>query len=216
VQSRAWRTWWSQVPRENLARATRWMSGVDLGAFLDGIEEYARVTANDAMQRMLERRKRLLTGLFEQDLVEDVRLVLGSDIRWQIQRSTRLDLRDVARLQDPGKHDTAVIYLDCGDFSLIEGSHNFKLHIYLGGGIPALADRSVTVFDGDFLRDTVPARHRAVHGAGSHRAVPHLGGDWIRKTLDFLASHGVDLDETGLMTPEDYDDLVSRRAQAWS
>lgn len=211
-QTSQWRTWWSALPAENLARAQRWMSGVDLAAFLDGVQAFAHETSNIEMQRMLERRKRLLTGLYEQDRVDDVRLILGRDIRAYFRRSTHLGLQDVAMLQDPGAN-TAVIYVDCGDFCLVEGSHNFKLHLYTGGALPRLADRSNVSFDLGFLRQTVPFRHVEAHGPESHLAVSHQGGEWIRRALDHLREQGVRVDERGLMTDGDFADLSRRRVR---
>jgi EH_Signature domain len=215
AQTPQWTAWWSRVPEENLTRAIRWMRGVDLRAFLDGVEKYARATSNDALERMLERRKRLLVGLYEQDRVEDVRLILGDDIRRWINSSSPFSLWDAPRLQDSGKQDTAVIYVDCGDFCLVEGSHNFKLHIYVGGKLPRLSDRKVRWFDGGFFRETLPSFYVNTYGPDAYLGVAHLGGEWIRKALDFLRSHGVRVDERGLMTPNDYADLSRRRAREW-
>lgn len=212
VQTRLWRTWWSHVPEANRHRATQWMRGVDLHAFLDGVEAYARATANQPMLRMLERRKHLLVGLYEQGLVEDVRLVLGRDIRRWVLSSTPVDLVDVATLREGGMQDTAIVYVHCGGFSLVEGSHNFKLHAYVGGPLPRLADRRRSRFDASDLRDTLPALHCDVHGPGSHLAVAHQGGEWIRRALDFLRDRGIRLDERGLVTAADYADLHRRRA----
>ena len=98
AQTQQWKTWWLRVPEENVKRAIGWMRGIDLRAFLDGVDEYARSTSNYAMQRMLERRKRLLIGLYEQDRIEDVRLILGEHIRDWIAGSAPFPLRDAARL----------------------------------------------------------------------------------------------------------------------
>lgn len=209
-----WRLWWSQVPPDHVTRAVRWLRGVDLKAFLDGIARYAADTYNDDMTRMLDRRRRLLLGLYEQDRVDDVRLVLGDDIRAWVRRATPGGI-DAARLGDAAKQDTALVYVDCGDFALIEGSHNFKLHIFTGGPVPELADRSVREFRSEEIRVTLPARHEKRYGYESYLGVAHQGGEWIRRALDFLYSRGVRLDESVLMTPIDYADLARRRAASW-
>jgi EH_Signature domain len=214
-QTEAWIRWWSKVPAENLERAVRWMRGVDLRAFLDGVERYAHESRNESMIRMLDARKRLLLGLYEQDRVDDVRLILGDDIRRWIRRSVALTHSEEAQLRDPGKQDTAVIYVDCGDFCLVEGSHNFKLHIYLGGPPERLADRAVRSFKGTELRETFPYRHVQAHGPDSYLAVAHQGGEWIRTALDFLRRRGVVIEERGLMTSNEFADLARRRAAAW-
>lgn len=212
TQTQRWRTWWSQIPVENTARAVRWMRGLDLRAFLDGVEAYANATDNQAMQRMLIRRKRLLLGLYEQDRVQDVRLILGGGISQWILRTTPINPVEYARLRDSTKQDTAVIYVDCGDFCLVEGSHNFKLHLYVGSPLDRLANRRTTSFDSTTLRDAIPFQHVETHGPASYLAVVHQGGEWIRKSLDFLRARGITLDERGLMTPNDFADLSRRRA----
>lgn len=211
-QTAKWMLWWSRVPEENRDRAIRWMRSIDLRAFLDGVEAYAVNTENESMLRMLERRKRLLLGLYEQDRIEDVRLILGGDIRQWIRRSTQFPLIDEARLQDSGKQDTAIIYVDCGDFCLVEGSHNFRLHVFIGGPLQRLADRKVRLFDGAELRETIPSRHKEIHGEASHFSVAHLGFEWLRRALDLLRDSGITVDERGLMTPPDFADLARRRA----
>jgi hypothetical protein len=209
-----WRLWWSQVPPAHVARAVRWLQGVDLKAFLDGVARYAADTGNDDMTRMLDRRRRLLLGLYEQDRVDDVRLVLGDDIRAWIRRATPGGV-DAARLSDTAKQDTALVYVDCGDFALVEGSHNFKLHIFTGGPVPELADRRVREFRSGDIRESFPARHQKRYGYDSYLGVAHQGGEWIRRSLDFLHDRGVRLDERVLMTPIDYADLARRRATGW-
>ncbi|MBB2922996.1 EH signature domain-containing protein [Cellulomonas cellasea] len=215
AQTQRWRTWWSKLPRENLVRATRWMQGVDLTAFLDAVTEYAHATANTDLARMIERRSRFLVGLHQQDRIDDVRLVLGDDIRMRVGRSVPFTLSDVARLEGSGRQDTAIVYVDCGDFWLIEGSHNFKLHVYVDGPPRRLADRRHRSFDVGFLRDDVPTAHASEHGSDAHVALAHQGFEWVRKSLDFLRDRGIRVDEHGLMTPNDYAELSRRRAGDW-
>ncbi|MEW1959577.1 EH signature domain-containing protein [Kineococcus sp. NPDC059986] len=167
-QTQPWRTWWAKLPLENRTRAVRWMNGINLAAFLNGVEAYAKASGNQAMERMLERRKRLLNGLYEQDRIVDVRLMLGSSISSWIRRSASVDLRDAARLEGSGMDSTAVIYVDCGDFCLVEGSHNFSLHVYVGGPLERLESRKRTAYSGSYLREEVPGGHKAENGERSY------------------------------------------------
>jgi len=211
-ETHQWRTWWARVAPEALRQAVRWMQGVNLRAFLDGVDAYARETGNESMKRMLERRRLLLLGLYEQDRARDVRLILGDDIRRWVVRHSAVPI-DAARLRGGISSDTAMVYLDAGDFALVEGSHNFKLHLYVGtGGVPAIADRRTRVFDAVDLRDVYPDRHVITRGGHMYLGVAHQGGEWIRTALDFLRSRGIRLDERALMTPNDYADLARRRA----
>ncbi len=207
-----WRSWWARVSPEAVRQAIRWMQGVNLRAFLDGVDAYAEETGNESMKRMLERRRQFLLGLYAQDRALDVRLILGDDIRRWVLRHSAVPI-DAARLRGGISSDTAMVYLDAGDFSLVEGSHNFKLHLYVGsGGIPPIADRRTRVFEAVDLRDVYPDRHVMAHGGHMYLGVAHQGGEWIRTALDFLRSRGIRLDEGALMTPNDYADLARRRA----
>jgi hypothetical protein len=207
-----WQTWWAPIADESRQRSVRWLQGLDLRAFLKGVENYADRTGNDDMKRMLERRARLLLGLYEQDRIEDVRLVLGDEIRRYIESSTTIPVHEVARLSDSVKRGTAVIYVNCGDFSLVEGSHSFQLHTYVGDdGVPEIADRRRRSFTLDDLRDLYPARHQRRHGIDSHEAVRHQGFAWVVTTLDFLYAHGIRLDERALLSQYDYAELCRRR-----
>lgn len=211
TQTAQWLTWWSRVPEANRQRAARWMRGVDLRAFFDGVERYAAETANEPLRRMMEPRRQFLLGLYEQDKVEDVRLVLGRDLERSVRASTRLPITDIARLDDAQKTDTAVVYVDCGTFSAVEGTHNFQLYLYAGGGPKALGDRKHRSFTGDQLRKIFPYRFVAAHGHEQFVSLYHQGFPWLQKALDFLASHAVELDERVMLSPENYAELQRRR-----
>ena len=211
-QTLEWTTWWSHMPADNLVRAVNWMRGIDLRAFLDGVEAYAADKDHEAMLRMLARRKQLLLGLYEQDRIHDVRLILGDRIRKDIRHRTNSALHDAARLQDASKADTAIVYVDCGDFWLVEGSHSFKLQVYTGGVVEEIADRRVSTFSLADLRETIPWRNDKAYGPSSQLIVAHQGFEWLVKVLDFLLHHGITVDERGLMTTNDYAELRRRRA----
>jgi hypothetical protein len=210
-QTEQWRTWWSRVPEENRRRAIRWMQGLDLRAFLLAVAHYAESTFNDPMQRMLERRAQLLTGLYEQDRIEDLRLILGSTIRDWIRKEMGFIPVDAARLEGSPR-ETAVVYVNCGDFHLIEGSHNFKLQVYVGAAPEQVGDRRRRYFTLDDLREDIPAMHARIHGPYSFGIFAHQGLKWIQDALDFLQHRGVRVDERALLTANDFATLARRRA----
>jgi len=212
-QTPKWRLWWSEVPEAHVARAVRWMSGLDLTAFLAGIQDYARETCNTDMERMLEARARLLKGLYSTGRVKDVRLILGDNIRTWVRSNAIGDLVDAVALRGGQRQDTAVIYLDCGDFYIVEGTHNFRLHIYLEAAPGRLADRGLRTIQAVELIEDLPTRHVAEHGYDSHFAVAHHGFAWVHKTLDFLDESGISVEESALMTPNEYAELLRRRAR---
>lgn len=209
-QHPTWREWWAHVRQELRERAVRWMSGADLRAFLAAVDRYGVESGNADLQRMFPQRQRFLLGLYESGLVRSTRLVLGDDIRATVRRVTHLGLYDVPRFADP-KRDTAIVFVDCGDFHLVEGSHNFKLHVFLGEPEPLLIDPLRRSFTRDDLTKVVPYRHQQRHGERTFDAWSHQGSAWLWHALDFLRDGGVSLDESALVTPNDLSYVVQRR-----
>ncbi|MCK9792326.1 EH signature domain-containing protein [Isoptericola sp. 4D.3] len=212
-QNPAWREWWTYIPDDLRARAVRWMSGADLRAFLGAVRLYAEQNGKRDMQRMFQRRERFLVGLYESGLVRDTRLILGADVRRTVRRMTTLGRIDAPLFKDQAS-DTAIVFVDCGDFHLVEGSHNFKLHVYMGPPSPDLTDPRARVFTRDTLTKVIPSRHIERHPDGelSFGAWTHdVGGNWLRGSLDFLRDRGVRLDESALVSDADLATLVRRR-----
>lgn len=204
-----WRTWWSRVPTANVERATRWMSGLDLKAFLEGIAAYAEQTRNHDMQRMFKTRKRLLEGLFDLDLVREVRLFLGPEIRGWITRSSMTALPNSVTLTGSNRRHTAVIYVDCGDFHLVEGTHSFPIHVYVGAAPAVVKNPSRRMIsDEDFKTEL----EWALVGEGVRDALKSTHhGNWVFRALEILRRNGIRLDEKVLMTEADFADLLRRR-----
>ncbi|MGF0116028.1 EH signature domain-containing protein [Promicromonospora sp. Marseille-Q5078] len=209
-QNPTWREWWAHVPDDLRARAVRWMSGADLRTFLAAVELFGIENGNVDLQRMFPQRQRFLMGLYESGLVRSTRLILGEDVRATVRRVTNLGLYDVPRFADP-RRDTAIVFVDCGDFHLVEGSHNFKLHVYLGEPEPVLTDPLHRSFTRDDLTKTVPYRHQQRHGESAFGAWSHHGSAWLWHALDFLRDGGVSLDESALVTRQDLAYVVQRR-----
>ncbi|PFG42417.1 EH signature protein [Isoptericola jiangsuensis] len=213
-QSTTWHEWWGHVDPDLRARAVRWMSGADLRAFLDAVQLYGEESGNDSLQRMFPRRQRFLLGLYESGLVRNARLILGDDIRATVRRVTNVSLLDAPRFVDQAK-DTAVVMVDCGDFHLVEGSHSFRLHVYMGPPGPELAEPRNRGYTRHQLINVIPSIHRNRHpdGADSYAAWTHdASGGWVRGALDFLRERGITLEESKLLTDDDLTSLVRRRA----
>ena len=107
------------------------MSKEDLRLFLQAVEQYGLETANTEMQRMFPARKRFLEGLFKLKLIRNTRLLLGGKAQQSVKRILGKDVKTSFARMDGPMNDKAVIYLDCGDFHLVEGSHSFKIWVYL-------------------------------------------------------------------------------------
>ncbi len=209
-RSAQWNRWWEPLPPAAREQAVRWMSAEDLRLFLEAVETYARETHNQDMIRMFPARKKFLWGLYEQGLIRETRVILGSQARASVQHQLGRLRVDVATLQKA--HDTAIIYVDCGRFHMVEGSHLFKLWVYDGRPVDLLTDRGKRHFTREELRLVVPAEHARRHASGhnGHIGISH-NGLWQRRALDFIVEEvGVPLNLSRLLTREDYDDLKSR------
>jgi hypothetical protein len=156
---------------------------------------------------MFPRRKTFLWGLYDQGLVKETRLILGSSARDGIVRQLGPLRTDTAILTE--RRDTSVIFINCGSFHIVEGSHSFKMWLYAGRPVSALADRHHRQFSPTELIETIPAEHAASHPGGldAHLGVAHQGL-WQAKPLDFLVEElGVPVDLSKVLSAEDLYDL---------
>lgn len=205
--SAMWRKWWQPLPANTRRQATRWMSVEDLRLFLLAVESFGREEGIADLSRLFPPRKKFLWGLYDSGKVKETRLILGDNVRKAVRNQLGRIRTDAATLKT--LRDTAVIYVDCEDFHLVEGSHHFKLWIYAGRPAPALVDRSKRTFTPDDLRVDVPEQHakQHPHGTLARREVIHRGL-WQRGPLEFLIEdYGIYLDPAELLTSEDYYEL---------
>jgi len=185
----------------------RWLSVEDLRLFLMAVENYGREEDVDDLTRLFPPRKKFLWGLYDSGMIRETRLILGRKVRNAVVEQVTKVRTDIALYQS--NHDTAIIYVDCGDFHLVEGSHNFRLWTYAGRPVSMLPDRSKRVFSSHEFIYLIPAQHAREHpdGSDAHLAVTHKGL-WQRRPLEFLIEeYGIDLDPTKLLTREDYEEL---------
>ncbi|WP_454778207.1 EH signature domain-containing protein [Georgenia muralis] len=202
-----WRTWWEPLPRALVDRVTTWLSAEDLRLFLMAVENFGRQERVSDLQRLFPPRKKFLWGLYDSGLVKETRLILGTNVRNSVVRQVGRLRTDAAKLES--MPNTAIIFVDCGDFHIVEGSHHFKMWLYAGRPVPLLTDRSKRRFTGDELRYTVPLAHSDTHplGYNAHDEVTH-NGFWQRRALEFLIEkHGFPVEPRAVLSPEDYSTL---------
>src|SRR5699024_3772207 len=118
---------------------------------------------------------------------------------------------DIAEIKDPAKSDTALIAIDCGDFYLVEGSHNMKLWIFDGRRDEELFSR--TQYRWDYWDVTagmqVRFRNRSEREGDSDAyqygsiAIAHQGL-WQRSALEFFAARGIEVKPHVLLDEHDY------------
>ncbi|RRV07696.1 hypothetical protein EGJ28_18680 [Stutzerimonas xanthomarina] len=196
--------WWRPLGEERIQKVRGWLSKEDLRLFLQAVEQYGLETANTEMQRMFPARKRFLEGLFKLKLIRNTRLLLGGKAQQSVKRILGKDVKTSFARMDGPMNDKAVIYLDCGDFHLVEGSHSFKIWVYLAAPGEALRTYERNTFSHYDLTTTVPATYKKLYPGLPYDAFVHTPYTWQNKVFTFLAENGIAVDIEQLLSPEDY------------
>lgn len=206
--SARYRKWWQALGTARIEKVRGWLSKLDLKLFLDAVEEYGFEARDDAQQRMFPARKRFLEGLLKEEMVHGTRLMLGRQAERIIKRilGENSDL-SYARLSGASMADKAVIYIDCGKFHLVEGSHNFMLWVYLGKPDEQLTNYNVSIFSHSDLTFSTPRRYDERFNGLPRIKIVHKGV-WQRKVFEFLAENGVGLDVEAFLLPDDYQEYL--------
>lgn len=200
--------WWRPLGRARLEKVRGWLSREDLKLFLQALEQYGIESGKADLKRMFPARKRFLEGLYHQKLIRNTRLMLGHAAEGIVKKLLNDEIKTSFATLEGTLADKAIIYLDCGDFYLIEGSHSFKIWVYLaqpGMIVPSYDFSSFTHSD---LTHTTPAQYEAMYEL-PHEAVTH-NGPWQTKVVNFLAEHGLELDIESLLTPAEYRGHLTR------
>lgn len=204
--------WWRVLGPRRAERVMAWLARTDLAAFLDALETYSTDVAS--MQRMLPPRKKLLEGLIEEGHVRRSRLFLGEDVRRHAMKGSRR--LGSALLRGGQQAQKALLYLDCGDFHLVEGSDNARLWVYLRKPGERIADESVReFFYPELTRDlgaVYEERWIAEFGGyepPGHMAITHQGY-WQERFLTFLARSGVAVHHEAVLDRATYLELRRR------
>lgn len=199
-----WSTWWS--PLEESARETviRWLSDQDLELFLRTIEEYGERTNNETLQRMYPDRSKFLRGLQKSGLVRETRLFMPASARDFAGRTLpNRVLQTISRLE--GTRDQSLIFIDCGKFHIVEGSHNFKIWVYEGAVHELLSSRRRYSTHIDELRQ--PLSDQYFKKGQRYKAVTH-NGLWQYPVLCFLRQDlGIDINSSEMMTKATYSEM---------
>ena len=203
-ETASFRQWWRGIPDHLTRRVISWLSAEDLRLFLMAVEAFGEEAGIDSLKRLFPSRKRFLLGLYDTGLVKETRLILGRNAKRAVKGHLGKNIRsDIAAFES--QHDTAVIYLDCGDFHIVEGSHNFRMWVYLGQPDDALTNRARRSFSRDDFIYLVPDRHARSSPLGwnGHGDFTHQGF-WQRKPIQYLADNRIALKIEALMSATDY------------
>lgn len=203
------REWWKPLGDKRIAKVCGWLSKEDLRLFLQAVEQYGVESGNESLKRMFPARKLFLEGLFRLGLIRHTRLMLGRSARASVKRILGGEVKTSFASMDSMMSDKAVIYLDCGDFHLVEGSHLFKIWVYLaqpGHWIKSYERNDFSHYD---LTTSLPGQYKAAYPALPYEAVGHHGF-WQHKVFDFLAANGIALDIEKLLSRAEYKSYLTR------
>ena len=211
-------TWWNPLGQEREDRVGSWLARADLKIFLDALAKFSNEGGTEGMERMLPPRRRMLEGLLDLGIVRRSRLYLGDDVRrfaWREQLSAS------AHLSGSQFSQRALLYLDCGDFHIIEGSHNTQLWTYLDLPSTRAVDPNIRSFAYQELTSELATgfqrrwedRMGPQQGPG-HTSIRHAGL-WQSKFLAFLAEHGIAVDPEAVLDRADYQQLRRKHGLPW-
>jgi hypothetical protein len=131
-------TWWARLDKKYLNAMRAWLSQLDLKLFLNILEDVAHTHDKQDLLRMFPARKRFLEGLYQQGLIQESRLLLGSRAEKYIRETFAVEaLPEFGRLDQA---DVSLIYLNLQGAHFIEGTHLFQVRLYHELPIPGLAD----------------------------------------------------------------------------
>ena len=206
----SFRTWWQPLGVSRTQKVRSWLAKEDLRLFLQAVEQYGIDSEKYDLQRMFPARKKFLEGLFQLGVIRNTRLMLGSTALRSVKKILDKEIRTNFLMLESGMSDKAVIYLDCGDFHLVEGSHSFKIWTYLGLPSELLLSYDIKGISHNDLTIRLPSEYRYRYEGLPYESVTHAAGVWQNKGLMFLAHHGISLDLESLFTPQDYKNQLSR------
>ncbi|TMO02094.1 EH signature domain-containing protein [Pseudoalteromonas sp. S558] len=204
-----YRQWWKPIGESRVKAVTSWLAKEDLRLFLGAIEEYANYTGDEALNRMFPARKRFLEGLYEHGFVRNARLMLGNQAELTVKRVLGKSLT-TSYINLKGMAQTSIIYLDCGDFHIIEGSHNFKLWIYMGLPSEKLNDYSLSELNHFALTNSFPQEYKKNYPKGELMPIQHSPTSWQKNAIDFLTQNGIELDLEKLFDKDEYRRYINR------
>jgi len=206
-----YREWWMPIGENRIKTVTSWLAKEDLRLFLGAIEEYGKQSGDEALNRMFPARKQFLEGLYEHGIIRNTRLMLGNSAASTVKKVLGKSMTtNFIKLSDSSMNDKAVIYLDCGDFHIVEGSHAFKLWIYMGLPSARLSDYSLKKLSHSDLTTGFVRDFNNAYDEGSYKAITHSPTTWQRNAIEFLAENGVELDLEKVLSREDYQVYLRR------
>jgi hypothetical protein len=155
---------WGAMDRGLLETYRRWLTGANLRLFLDVITEAERRYTRAEESHMWAPRRKFWLGLYEQGRIREAWPAFSPEAS-QVARDMlgRRNLRLEHGRQTGRSNNTSILIMRIGDKLVVEGSHNYKVHVFCAAArsAPSLYGRS---YDCDDLRLTT-----------KHGEVAHIG-----------------------------------------
>lgn len=189
--------WWSHLGEKRMRAMLGWLSKVDLELFLSILKEYARTSGSDDLKRMFPLRAHVLRSLVQKKLVKSTRLFLSrkpADYVDDVLRRKGAEIAYTSIESSPG-NDLSVMYLNLGVAHMVEGTHNFRLHIFdrlppnsvLQSYEESVSRRDISTGLRESYEQAFPSSGRALFKV--HR------GDWNYQAVEMLWMLGVHISE---------------------
>ena len=202
----SYQKWWDILGERRIAHMRGWLSRFDLALFLEALEQSAKDSNNQDMQRMFESRKIFMEGLLDFGIVTDSRLFLSDyAVRYLKRNYEESELPDFARVTSP---ETSMIYLNLsGKLHMIEGSHSFKLKLFraIPESINYLDFRTKIVKDNE-IRMRLKSSYVKQFGSdkGFLELVHDIHLNWQSKAIKLLREENFDIPSAKLIPQKRY------------
>ncbi|MEQ3622341.1 MAG: EH signature domain-containing protein [Marinobacter sp.] len=192
--NRQFAEWWAPLGDDRVNKVRGWLAKEDLKLFLEAVEQYGLDSGDESLNNMFPARKQFLEGLFKQGVVRNSRLMLGSKAEFFVKRILDKEMLSSYARMDGSMSDKAVIYLDCGDFHIVEGSHSFKIWLYQESPDPSFVNYDKNYYTHSDLTIKLPRLYRKDHKGKRYAAITHYPTTWRKKVLEFLVDHDIELE----------------------
>lgn len=161
---------WGSVDQGLMAIMMRWLTGENIRFFLDV------VSAVESSHMWAPRRKFWL-GLYERKLIDQAWVAFSRDAALKARSMrTSSDQRSLAYgIQEAGGGDSnkSLLILKIGNCIVVEGSHNFKVHVFRGSN-PRAPKLFEPRYDCQTIRDLPGAETTRHHGRWEQRVMEHI------------------------------------------
>lgn len=205
-----WATWWKHVASTARDRVLSWLVKKDLEFFLQAFEQFSKDHIPQFAHQFVQRRDFIL-GLLGQGVIRQTRLFVGEIAMTQLRSDFGSDMtQGVAQIEGHRGQTggSAIIAMDCGDFQLVEGSHNHQLWVYVSQRPDGLFERIEDLVPMSFIKKYTTKDDQPTNkGRSRYRGFPHQGSVWQMKAVEYLKEYGHTLPLSKLMSPENYGEL---------